>query len=460
MQDSRSVCRVLTLALLVVGCQGRGSILEEPAIGPPGVQAMSRLNRVEHENSLDDLLGIASQASLELPRDPAAEGYDTVAKGLVLTPAYATHYERVTDTALDRFFGESGSRSEDFDRIVTCDPADGPPCVEAIARDFLLLAWRRPPSDEDVDWVVDLFEAGLALDSTPEGALKLAMKGVLMSPEFLFRVEQAPAEGDTAPLDAYEVASRLAYFLWSSTPDRELLAAAASGALLEAGGVAREAERMLADPRADALLENFAGQWFDIRAVMDVQPNQEVHAFFDDYLKRSMQLEMQSMAEPFVRGGERFDVVLTRTEARIERRLATHYRMLHQPGAGGLVSIAGTGRQGLLTTAGWLSQTSHPDETSAVRRGHWILQKLLCSPPPPPPPDLDASVDFTPFGSVRQQEEAVRMSGDCATCHTLMDPLGYALHGYDAVGIERLDDRLGFAIDAAVELDGTPVQGV
>ncbi|MEO0605701.1 MAG: DUF1588 domain-containing protein, partial [Myxococcota bacterium] len=225
------------------------------------------------------------------------------------------------------------------------------------------------------------------------------------------------------------------------------------------GGVSTQARRMLTDPRADALLHNLGGQWLGIRDVTRVQPNPEVHAFFDDVLKRAMQQEMLSIAEPFLRGDAPFDTVLTLQEAAVSRRLAQHYRWLHQPGDGGRMQYPEPDRLGLLTTAGWLSVTSHPDETSAVRRGHWILRQLLCDPPPAPPPDLEATVTVTPEGSVREQEEAVRQQPPCASCHEVMDPLGYALHRFDAVGLERDADRYGYAIDDAVMLEGVPVQG-
>ncbi|MEN0064716.1 MAG: DUF1592 domain-containing protein [Myxococcota bacterium] len=447
------------LVLALAGCSN-GTLVEEDPVGPPGVQAMSRLNRVEHENTLDDLLGIASRARERLPPDPVAEGFDTVAEGLVLTPAYAQLYERLTDDALARFFGDNGPPSPDVERIVSCDlDVEGRNCVQQIARDFLLEAWRRPPTDEDVAWVVALYNRGMDLEATPTEAIRLAMKGILLSPEFIFRPEPTPGEDQIRSLDGFEVATRLAYFLWSSTPDAELLAAAASGALLEPGGVAAQADRMLDDPRADALVENFAGQWLDIRRVKTTQPNPDVHPFFDDGLKASMQAEMRSVAEPFLRGNAPFDTLLTQQKSLIDRRLALHYTMLHQPGADGMSSLEGTGRQGLLTTAGWLSITSHPDETSSVRRGHWILEKLLCDSPPPPPPDVESTVSILPDGSVRQQEEAIRQSGDCAACHNLMDPLGYTLHGYGPVGLERATDRLGFDIDDAARLEGTPVSG-
>ncbi|MEM6929464.1 MAG: DUF1592 domain-containing protein, partial [Myxococcota bacterium] len=429
---------LLGLPLLVVGvgCSERNVLSEAPE-GPPGVQAMSRLTRVEHENTLDELLGIASRASERLPEDPVAEGFDRVAEGLVMSPAHASHYERLTAEALDTFFGSDAPRSPDFERVVPCDPeVEGRSCVEQVARDFGALAWRRPLTDDDVAWVTDLYDATLR-DATPTEALKLSMQGILLAPEFLFRIERSPAPGAVEPLDGYEVATRLAHFLWSSTPDRALLDDAASGALLADGGVASQAGRMLADPRADALLENLGGQWLGIRAVTRVQPNPEVHAFFDDVLKRTMQQEMLSIAEPFLRGDQPFDTVLTLQEAAVSRRLAQHYRWLHQPGEGGRMQYPEPDRLGLLTTAGWLSVTSHPDETSAVRRGHWILRQLLCDPPPPPPPDLEATVMVTPEGSVREQEEAVRQQPPCASCHEVMDPLGYALHRYDAVGLER-----------------------
>lgn len=461
MRTAAFVSSVTGALLLAAGCGGEETFREDP-VGPPGVQALRRLNRVEHANTLDDLLTISSGAVTQLPDDPVAHGFDTVAEGLILTPVYAEFYERVTDTALDKFFGNGiGNPSPALEQVVPCDiDTDDVACMTTVATAFLPQAWRRPATEDDISWAVARYEAARTLGSDPREALQVAMKAILMAPEFIFRVETTPGAGEVASLDAHEVATRLAYFLWSSTPDQALLDAATSGTLLAEGGIAAQVERMLQDPRADALLENFGGQWLDVRRVSEVQPNIDVHPFFNDSLKASMQAEMLRMAEPFLRGEEAFDVVLTAERSYIERRLAQHYSMLHNPAPDGLTDVP-EGRMGLLTTGGWLSMTSHPDEASAVRRGHWVLQKLLCDPPPPPPPDVEGTVAIAPdSGSVREQEEAVRQSAACRSCHGEMDPIGYVLHGYDAVGIGRDSDRLGYPIDSVASLDGQRVGSV
>jgi hypothetical protein len=285
---------------------------------------------------------------------------------------------------------------------------------------------------------------------------------MLISARFVFRVELDPDPTSLLPhaLDDFELASRLSYFLWSSMPDDALLDLAQQGTLHEDATLRQQIARMLADEKASALVDNFAGQWLFTRALDDHQPDAAAFPEFDDALRSAMRTETEQYFREFLFGQATMDQFLTADFSFVNDRLAEHYGLPKTGSDFERVSLAGTDRKGLLTQGTLLMVTSYPTRTSPVKRGKWVLEQLLCSAPPPPPPNVPAlAMEDKPTGSLRERMEAHRSNPVCSSCHTLMDPIGFGFEHYDGVGKYRDTDN-GFAIDASGMLpDGTAFDG-
>jgi len=327
---------------------------------------------------------------------------------------------------------------------------------------FVPLAWRRPVATTEVDVLMTSVTLASTQSDTVEQGLKIALRAVLMSPNFVFRVENDPSPTSAAPhaLGQYEIASRLSYFIWSSMPDADLFAAAKAGALVQTG-LQSQVTRMLASPKAAAISDNFAGQWLYTRQMADAVPDPKLFPGFDESLRTAMKLEMEAMFREVVANGMAADKLLTADFTFINDRLAKHYGL---PAVGSTtpvkVSLAGTTRGGILSQGAFLTVTSHQNRTSPVLRGKWIMNQLLCLDVPPPPPDVNITLDpAKATGTIRQQMEQHRANPVCASCHKQMDPIGLGLENYDAIGVHRTTDN-GLAIDSSGELpDGRKFNG-
>ncbi|HEY8519377.1 MAG TPA: DUF1592 domain-containing protein [Gammaproteobacteria bacterium] len=357
--------------------------------------------------------------------------------------------------------------------IFSCRPeseAEREPCAREILTRLARLAYRGTATEEDVDALLELYAQGAAHGF--EAGIELALQRLLVAPKFLYRMETEP-EG-VAPGEAYrvsdvELASRLSFFLWSSIPDDELLTAAEQGRLGDPAELERQVRRMLADPRSAALTENFAGQWLNLRALESHAPVVDVFPDFDDNLRRAFRRETELLFETVLRENRSVLELLTADYTFVDERLAKHYGI---PGVRGSrfrrVTLGPDldARRGLLGKGSFLTVSSQPMRTSPVIRGYWVLQNLLGVTPPPPPPDgpeLEAAVDDGPAGdarpSIRAQMERHRDNPACSGCHLLMDPIGFALEPFDAIGRWRTHDD-GAPIDASVRMyDGTVVNG-
>ena len=347
-------------------------------------------------------------------------------------------------------------RSVGYDKIVYCDPGlGGYTCSANILQTFAQRAWRRPLTADERDWVFETWQLGLQSELGVDDALKMAMKVILLSPDFIFRFERPADDGGARRLDGYEVASRLSYFLWSSMPDEELMEAAASGELLTPEGHRVQVMRLLHHDNASALVENFAGQWWGIRDMDGLQPDPAIFPDFDEKLRAAMRSELENMAIDHFFFRRPMREMLVSDGRWMDQRLATHYSEPFGGDASEWIYADNVGRGGgLLTTAGWLANQAHPDMGSAVARGKWVLDNLLCTPIPPPPPDGGQADDPIPSnGSARSQEESQRASEYCQNCHSKMDPVGFALHGFDGIGASRTVDEFGYPIDASTEMD-------
>lgn len=369
-------------------------------------------------------------------------------------------------------------------RIVSCDLEagsamnEGAACARASLATFMKRAWRRPITSDEVDRYVGLVRDEVRDGDSIEDALRTALTAVLLSPHFLYRVELDPLvavdENDALlpssephPLTDHELATRLSYFVWSSTPDDRLLALADMGALQDPNILESETRRMLDDPRSQALVTSFAGQWLFTRAVSSAAPDPFRFPQFDEELRAAMQCETELTFDRLLRDPDASALdLVTAEETFVNARLARHYG-LEPPktdiGHGwGLVSTSGTGRSGILGHASLLTVTSQPTRTSPTRRGKFVLENLLCLTPDPPPPGVEGLVEPAAGEeeeSVRERLEQHRSDPSCASCHSVIDPIGFGLEHFDAVGRYRGSDA-GFAIDdSALYMDTEPFTG-
>lgn len=363
--------------------------------------------------------------------------------------------------------GLEGGPNPIRERLVTCDAqTDGvDACGREILTRFATRAWRRPVTDAELDRLMALVQLPIGEGDPFDVGLGLAMQAVLLSPHFIYRVELDPDPNSLTPhsLNDYELASRMSYFIWSSMPDELLFEAASQGRLQDPGELQAQVTRMLADPKAQALVDNFAGQWLYTAALNDVQPDYAIFPDYDDELRDAMRGETQRFFQEFLHGDMSAWEMFTADFTYLNDRLAAHYG-IPAPGSGQemvRVELSDPQRGGLLTHGSVLTVTSYPTRTSPVIRGKWILTQLLCSEPPPPPPGVEGLVEEEiPTGTLRERLEQHRADPVCASCHNLMDPLGFGLESYDGIGAWRDEDVGGFAIDDGGVLDdGTAFEG-
>ena len=355
-------------------------------------------------------------------------------------------------------------------RLLVCQPAaaaDERPCAKKIIETLARRAYRRPVTGADLQAPLALYQEGASKGGFESG-LEMAIRGILVSPKFLFRFEGQP-EG-LAPNTPYritdiELASRLSFFLWSSIPDDELLDAAVSKTLQNPAVLEKQVRRMLADPRSEALVDNFAGQWLHIRNASGLRPSPEVLFHFDDNLRIAFERETKLFFESILRENRTVTDLLDADYTFLNERLARHYGI---PGVYGeqfrRVSLPDDSvRRGLLGQGSILADTSRPNRTSPVIRGKWILENIFGTPPPPPPPnvpELTEERDPRKVLPMREQLAQHRANPVCAACHAQMDQLGFALENFDAIGEWRDTYVSGAPIDAAAELpDGTVFNG-
>ena len=354
-------------------------------------------------------------------------------------------------------------------RVFSCRPTNvssEEPCAKQILSRIARLAYRRPMSDEEVQGLVAVYRQQRAGRTFDDG-IQASLRRILASPHFLFRVEREPADavpGTVYRLSDLELASRLSFFLWSTVPDDELLTLATRGRLARPEVLDQQIKRMLRDRRSQALVDNFAARWLALGKVEGVVPDVNEYPEFDENLRHSMMEETRLFIASQLAEDRSVIELLTANYSYLDERLAKHYGVRNIYGSHFRRVTFGEGspRGGLLGQASILSLTSYPTRTSPVLRGKWLLAKMLGTPPPPPPPnvpDLKEASDTGPR-SLRARMEAHRTNPVCASCHQRMDPLGFSLENFDAVGKWR-DVSDGETIDASASLpDGTKFNGL
>jgi hypothetical protein len=447
----------------------------------PGRVTIRRLNRSEYNNTIRDLVGVAFRPADDFPSDDVGYGFDNMADVLSMSPILLEKYLSAAEGIVDQAFAEaatrgrieieSGERSESYAGRLRGD-----------IRRFASKAFRRPVSDEEVE---RLAEMAIAIGDGDHGdgdrqsdrgrfdngPLRAACTAILTSPHFLFRIERDPESGETPgdeaegdgdsndativrKLDGYEIATRLSYFLWSSMPDDRLFELADRGELGDIATLEAEVDRMLRDDKARALVDNFAGQWLQLRDVAVLSPDPVKYPAFDEALRAAMTEETERFFEAVIREDRSVLDFLNADFSYINERLAKHYGMSGIEGDEfRRVALSGQ-RRGVLTHASILMLTSNPTRTSPVKRGQWILNNILGEPPPPPPPGVEElNDDDETLGSLREKMEQHRANPACAVCHRQMDALGFGLENFDGIGAWR--DRDGrFEIDPSGELPG------
>lgn len=469
-------------SLSVIGCEanlgGETPDLGETELGPdgqptlggaepatdPGRVTLHRLNRSEYNNTVQDLMGTSERPADEFPIDDRGKGFDSIADVLTLSPLHLDLMYSAVESVIQTALGSAGQR----ENLITCDlVTGGEDCLRTSLSNFAAQAWRRPPTEAEVERLLAVAQIALDAGDEPEVGLELALRAVLLSPHFLFRVELDPNPTSLTPhpVGPYELASRLSYFLWSSMPDDELFAAASTGEITQPEVVSTHVERMLEDERAAALVDNFAGQWLGLRALEGLIPDADLFPDFDEPLRAAMFEETALMFREVAFNNLPVDEFLVADFTFANDRLATHYG-LAAVGSDEFTRVELLGnaeRGGFLSHASLLALTSHPDRTSVVNRGKWIMAELLCTDVPAPPADVstDAGEQAAEEGlTQREALELHRADPSCNGCHEMMDPIGFGLENYDAIGAFRTVDASGDAIDSGGVLpDGSVFSG-
>ncbi|MEO6034083.1 MAG: DUF1592 domain-containing protein [Verrucomicrobiota bacterium] len=420
----------------------------------PGQKVIHRLNRLEYKNTIRDLLDVKTKAAEKFPADAGGGGgFDNNADTLFIPPLLMERYLSAADEILAQV--EPG-------KIFPIRPgfflSDRSAARKNLA-EFVTRAFRRPALKEDLDPLLGLIEQSRRAGETFDGSLQLAAKAILVSPDFLFRVETRRGGNEPYPLNDYELATRLSYFLWSSMPDGELFKLAAEKKLQQPKIFEAQVRRMLQSSKAQALAENFTGQWLGVRRLeASVQPDPGLFPSYTPSLRAAMQEEPRDFFLSLLRDESSLLKLLDSDFTFANEELGKHYGLTNVIGTEmRRVSLNDANRGGVLGMAGVLTLTSYPQRTSPVLRGRWVLDEVFGTPPPPPPP-LVASLpqDDKPREglTLRQRLETHRSKSECVACHQRMDPLGFGLENFDAIGRWRTK-----IADAPVDANGVLTTG-
>lgn len=438
----------------------------------PGPAPLRRLNRAEYGATIRDLLNLHLDVARALPADGAGgEGFDNAAETLFLSPIHAEKYLEAARVALDSAAKDPRSAAK---FLIARPGSDVTPhqAAQTILETFLLRAFRHPVQKADLDLYLSIFDSAVASRQPFNDAILYTLRGVLVSPQFLFRTESSNPEPAPRLLDDYALASRLSYFLWNTTPDSLLLALAEAHRLRDPDVLRGQVQRMLRNPKSYDFAESFVEQWLGTRALgQTIRPDAKVYPAYD--ADEELQGDIRYQPVLFFRELMVSDLsVLNLLDSRFTittKKLQKLYGLNITPPRANNGSMpqrielpAGSDRGGLLGMAAVLAVSSHPQRTSPVLRGKWILDSILGTPPPPPPPNVPALEEPAAGAAPRTVRELLtrhRENPVCAGCHSRMDPLGFALENYGVMGRWRTEDA-GKPVDATGQLpDGTTFEG-
>lgn len=440
----------------------------------PGRVTMRRMNRTEYRNTIHDLVGVDFDPTEDFPSDDIGHGFDNIGDVLTMSPVLMERYLAAAEAVMQRAFQGPPDKQPARERGLLACAANRPQAEQTreILRRFASRAYRRPATTDEVERLAKLAESASAAGESWEAGLQLAMQAVLCSPKFLFRAEldDRPDSPEVRPLDEYQLASRLSYFLWSTMPDEELSRLAERNQLR--ANLDAQVRRMIQDQKSESLVESFALQWLQLKRLETFAPDPQRFPRFGDRMRSAMLEETRRFFASVMREDRSIVDLLDADYTFLNERLARHYGIVDTQGSragkppvrpGGQpirgdefvrVKLADKERGGLLTQASVLTVTSNPTRTSPVKRGQWVLEQILGTPPPPPPanvPALPEGSEAELTGSLRQRFEQHRSNPVCANCHARMDPIGFAFEHYDAVGAYRTKDG-AFDIDTAGQL--------
>ena len=451
------------------------SKLKEAACGEgiqPGPATIRRLNRNEYAATIRDLLGIHFNAAHRLPADGAGgEGFDNAAETLFISPVHLERYLETADEILDYAAKDNQAR----ERIFITRPDDETSHLQAASRvleRFATRAFRRPTTEEERARLLQLYQKARHEDASFEQAVFYALRAVLISPHFLFLIEQPNLDQHARPIGDYELASRLSYFLWSSMPDEELFELARLGELQDERVLREQMRRMLnqrsirrnssalEDRKAHEFALNFVSQWLGTRELgRGVQPDAEKFPRYDQQLEMAMKYEPVYVFQHIMTENLSLLHLIDSHFTYMNRQLSRHYGVEDDVDANQMQLIyvefpQKARRGGVMTMAGPLTVTSFPHRTSPVLRGKWVLESLLGTPPPPPPPnvpELPEDDHFEQPTTIRERLEQHRDNPACASCHARIDPIGFGLENFNPIGQWREQDA-GQPIDASGQL--------
>jgi hypothetical protein len=441
--------------------------LDCAAPAEPGPAVLRRLNRVEYDAAVLDLTGLDLHLAAGFPPDAVSFGFDTIGASLALSPALAEHYHAAARTIVATLLDGAPAHAEARRQVLgTADlgAAGDRDAARAVLGRFATRAFRRPVDPDFIGRLVDLYDRARATGAGHAAALSHPLTAVLIAPEFLLRIEaDRPEATGPYPLDGHELAVRLSFLVWSRPPDQELFELAGAGLLASPAILEEQARRMLADPRSRGLADNFLGQWLGLRELDGHQVDARTFPDCDAELRRAMREEVRALLADIVRGDRPSTDIIDCPHAYVNERLAAHYGL---PGVTGpelrRVPLTDRRRGGVLTSAAILMLTADPGRTNVPRRGNYVADRILGDPPPPPPPTVPPLEESGPAAAaltVRERLERHRRDAACAGCHSRIDPWGFSLENFDAIGRWR-ETEAGRPIDASAALaDGRAIDG-
>ena len=427
----------------------------------PGPFVIRRLTKVEYGNTLHDLFGVDPAIARELPDEVSGEGYLNT-----LSPLQSEQYLGIANEVLNRILAPNGAPPTAMQKRLFGDPpapgADLRAAAKNVARSLARKAFRRTPSDAELDVLLGVFDLARANKLAYPAALRLMLKAVLVSPQFLFitPAQQAEAGQAIVPLDDWQLASRLSYFLWATMPDVELSALADSGKLHEPTVLRAQVKRMLADSRSRALFDGFGAQWLGLGDLKGKTFDTAKFPQMTKEMRGAMVDEARLFFDSIVRENRSVISFVDSDYTFLNGTLATLYGLEKFVTGPQMrkVKLSDANRGGILGMPGILAVTSFPNRTSAVKRGVWVLEQVLGEHVPPAPPNVPAleKQDQKKIANLtlRQRTELHRTNTVCANCHKILDPIGFGLENFDPIGRWRDKDESGGAIDAAGELPG------
>jgi len=431
----------------------------------PGRVTVRRLNRTEYDNVIRDLMLVDFKPAKDFPADDSGHGFDNIGDVLSVSPLLLEKYLNAAEEVATRAIVlPKGNDPQELDELTSFQKLYFKypikrhfrrRAAESFLRPFVRRAYRREITDLEISRLMMLVKRGSDQGGKFEEGIRLAVMAVLVSPHFLFRweLDGGPDEPKAMRrLNEHELASRLSFFIWRSTPDDQLLGLAKKGDLRKQ--IDSEVKRMLRDKRADGLVKDFTGQWLELRNLDVYKPDKNLFPTYTAELRNDMRGETELLYSHVLKNNLSIMELLSADYSFINERLASHYQIKNVQGPQfRLVSLKGVQRRGILGHGSILTITSDPNRTSVVKRGKYVLENILGSPPPPPPPNAPSLEDAGGAGgSLRERMIQHRSNAVCASCHKKMDPIGFALENFDAIGRFRLSDN-GNKIDASGILD-------